>query len=139
MGPGGRSSAGFACCENADSDMAPRTMTPTAATDDVNRFNFGLCNMDLHLIDRVVEITARIPSGTGGLGTSLRVGCARENSVVSTFRAPIEGPEAPGIAGLIMAEGGGAPTRTAIGRNLDLYDVGFACPRGSVNRDSSGF
>src|SRR6266567_2639686 len=125
MGPGGISSAGFACCENAHSDMAARAMNATAAKDPVNRFNLGLCNMDLHLIDRVVEIAARIPGGGGGLCMSLRVGCASEDSVVSAFRAPFEGPETPSIARLIMAESGGTPTRAAIGRNLDLHDVSF--------------
>jgi hypothetical protein len=42
-----------------------------------------LRDMDAHLVDGIVEITAGVPRRRGGLSPSLAIGCAREDSVVA--------------------------------------------------------
>src|SRR5271170_2719891 len=96
-------------------------------------------NMDLHLIYGVVKITAGIPHWRGGLGASLAVGGARLESIVAAFtRFPIVGPKAPGIVRLIVAQLCWNPGGAAVGRNLDLFYVGFPSPGCAMHADNAG-
>src|ERR1700757_2950075 len=105
MAPGGRSSAGFAaCCDKAETDMLARAMTAIAARDRVTRFDFALWDMDSHLVDGIVEITARVPRRRGRLSPSLIIGGPREDDRVASFGLPLIAPQAPCIVGLVVSE-----------------------------------
>src|SRR5579859_2918677 len=61
-------------------------------------------DIDLHLIVGVVEIAAWIPRGRFGLHSSLAVGGAGKDYVVSApSRLPVVGPETPCVFSLVFA------------------------------------
>src|SRR5215469_13262419 len=76
---------------------------------------FSLRDMDLHLVDDVVKITARIPDGSFRLNASLGVGGAREDRIISGLRSKLVMPQPPRIARLVLAQRCGFPGRSAIG------------------------
>src|SRR5262252_5186789 len=47
-----------------------------------------LCDMDIHLVDGVIEISAWIPDGLGELNASLAVRCTGLDRVVPAFCIP---------------------------------------------------
>src|ERR1043166_6762903 len=91
-----------------------------------------LCDMDFHLIDGVIEISAGVPDGSSGLSASLIIGGAGEDRIVPGLCFPVIVPEAPRIVGLLTTEVGRIPTRTAIGGDFDFHDVGLASPCGPM-------
>src|SRR5580700_5199241 len=104
------------------------------------RLRRKLGNMDLHLIHGVVKITAGIPDWRGGLDASLAVGGARQQGVVAGLtRFPIVGPKTPGIVSLIVTQLCRNPCGSAVGRNLDLLNIGFSGPGGTVHADVASF
>src|SRR5262245_48174698 len=72
-------------------------------------------DMDLHLIDRVVEVTTRIPDGCFRLNTTLRVGGARQDRIISSLRCEFVMPQPPRVAGFFLAQRRGLPRSATIG------------------------
>src|ERR1700722_20494127 len=100
MGPAGRSAVTFA--ETAFCPCSPVVASSNARTGGTPS---NLCNMNIHLIDGVIKIAARIPYRRYRLRASLVVCRARLNDVVAGFaRLPIVTPEAPRVVRLITAE-----------------------------------
>src|SRR5215469_8630710 len=99
---------------------------------------WSLRDMNLHLINSVEEITARVPDSSVGLNAALRVGGAREDRIVSGLRGEVVMPEAPCIARSFLTECRGFPRKSAIGRDLNLRDVCLARPRDAVNGNPTG-
>src|SRR5262252_2350562 len=98
-----------------------------------------LCDMDSHLVDRVIEISAWIPDGLGGLNASLAVRCTGFDRVVSAICIPGVAPQAPCVFRFLRSERCRIPGRAIVGRNLDFHNVGFTGPRGAVRGESAGF
>src|SRR5258708_9466288 len=82
--------------------------------------DFTLCDMDLHLIVSVIQISARIPLWSCGLSTPQAVGGARQNRVISVLRLPVVTPHAPRIVRLFVAEFRQIPSRSTVLLGFDL-------------------
>src|SRR5271166_2612664 len=130
MGAGGRSSVGLRVLWAA-ARVEPKAMRaipsarPTANRALPGRTAEGGCphmkrtdvlrDMDLHLVDCVVKIAARVPRGGVGLDASLGIRCAREDRVVSRFCLELVTPQPPRVVRLFVAKRCRIPRRAAIG------------------------
>src|SRR5437762_14077534 len=86
-------------------------------------------NMDLHLIDGVVQIPARVPCCDLGLHSAMAIRSSRHHRVLpGSRRLPGMAPCSPGIPRLLFPQLSRTPTGTRISRYIHLHDIRFARP-----------
>src|ERR1700746_1280602 len=118
MGPGGNSGLDADCTRTGSQHKANNATTTTLTFD-----------MDRHPINCIVQIAARIPDWSVGLGPSLAIGCARRDRVFARFRSfPLKTPEPPRVARLLRSQLRRLPGSLAIARNFDLHHIRLSGP-----------